>query len=834
MSAEPTAPPDQDPATPVVSSEVTTESPPPHLFLPLLPLRELVPFPGLILPVQVGRTSTVAGIAAAEAGDHRIVLVAQRNAEQEELIGLDDLHQTGVVGKIIRAGAVNEPPIGVIIQCQFRARIKSLVKTDAHWTVEIEPLPEVPVTAPPNEVEGLVRAVRENLSEYFSLNANSPVGGFMGAPGMDTPGPLADLLAQIPDIPFGVRQAMLDADDVLTRLRVAQVELIHLIEVQRISGRIQTQVRAEMDKTQRTYILREQLAAIQRELGESDPAQNDIAVLRARAAEKVMPDDVRARAVREIDRLSSIPAISPEVAIIRTYVDWLLDLPWSELSSDDLDLIKAAQILDEDHYGLAKPKERILEFLAVHKLAPTVKSPILCLAGPPGVGKTSLGRSVARAMDRKFVRLSLGGMNDEAEIRGHRRTYIGALPGRILQQLKVAGTANPVFMLDEIDKLGSSWRGDPAAALLEVLDPEQNYAFMDNYIEVPFDLSRVLFVATANIIDGVLPALRDRMEVISLPGYTGAEKLAIAQRHLLPKQHLNNGLATDRPTISDGAVSRIISGYTHEAGVRNLERELGTVLRKVARTVAEGQEAPARIEVDDLDRYLGAPRFEEGELAAADAIGEVTGLVVTEAGGDVVSVEASAMNTPGGLILTGQLGEVMRESARAALSWVETHGQAFGVPETALRRRSIHIHVPAGAVPKDGPSAGVTMVVALVSALANRPVRRDVAMTGEITLRGQVLPVGGIKAKVLAAHRAGASMVLIPRKNEKDLLEEVPQEIRTALDIRLIDNVEEVLRIVLRPAEPSSPPMADDERPTVPAALLPPSVEPGSIAPLLA
>jgi ATP-dependent Lon protease len=552
-----------------------------------------------------------------------------------------------------------------------------------------------------------------------------------------------------------------------------------------------------MDKTQREYILREQLKAIQRELGEDDPQQAEINELREKVEASGMPEEVRTRAIKEIDRMSRIPSASPEVGVIRTYVDWLVSLPWTTSTDDRLDIKEAAVILDEDHYGLEKVKERILEYLAVRSLADTIRSPILLFVGPPGVGKTSLGKSIAKAMGRKFTRMSLGGIHDEAEIRGHRRTYIGALPGRIIQSIKTAGTNNPVFMLDEVDKIGMDFRGDPSSALLEVLDPEQNFSFQDNYLEVPFDLRKVLFVATANLLEPIPAALRDRMEVIALPGYTQQEKVQIARRFLVPKQMENHGLKAKHVEITDEVLTELVQAYTHEAGVRNLERELASVMRKVARSVAEGRKRKTVVDLKKLEQYLGPPRYEYGELEAEDQTGSAIGLVVTEVGGDVVAIEVTLMEGKEDFILTGQLGDVMRESARAALSWIRSHASELGIEREMFEKHTLHIHVPAGATPKDGPSAGVTMATAMVSALTGIPVRKDVAMTGEITLRGRVLPIGGLKSKILAAHLAGAGMVILPKKNEKDL-RDIPEEIRKQVKLVLADSMDQVLEAALR------------------------------------
>jgi ATP-dependent Lon protease len=621
------------------------------------------------------------------------------------------------------------------------------------------------------------------------------------------------MVAYSPDMSTEQRQELLETVDVHERLKLVSTFLGRQIEILELKGKIQSEVKSEMDKTQREYILREQLKAIQRELGEDDPQQAEVNELREKVEQAGMPDEIKTRALKEVDRMSRIPSASPEVGVIRTYVDWLIGLPWNVTTDDRLNLKEAAAILDEDHYGLEKVKERILEYLAVRSLAEKIRSPILAFIGPPGVGKTSLGKSVARAMGRKFVRMSLGGIHDEAEIRGHRRTYIGALPGRIIQSIKTAGTNNPVFMLDEVDKVGMDFRGDPSSALLEVLDPEQNNSFQDNYLEVPFDLSRVLFITTGNLLDPIPAALRDRMEVIQLPGYTQQEKIEIGKRFLVPKQMENHGLKAKHIEITEEAMTELVQAFTKEAGVRNLERELANIMRKVARTVAEGRKRKTIVDVKKLSDLLGPPRYEYGELEAEDQIGAATGLVVTEVGGDVVSVEVTKMPGKEDFILTGQLGEVMRESARAGLSWIRAHAEELGVSREMFEKNTLHIHVPAGAIPKDGPSAGITMAVAMISAFTGIPVRKDVAMTGEITLRGRVLPIGGLKSKILAAHLSGARFVILPLKNEKDI-RDVPEEIRKQIKLVLADSMEQVLEHALRrmPVALKAPPAEVLER----------------------
>jgi ATP-dependent Lon protease len=674
-------------------------------------------------------------------------------------------------------------------------RLHGFAKTGPFIRARIEELTEGPSTDV--EVQALMRSVQAQVEQYVQAGAPVPPEAAVAARNITEPGLLADMTAYSPDMTTEQRQELLETIDVAERLKIASAFLAHQIEVHELKGRIQSEVKSEMDKTQREYILREQMKAIQRELGEEDPQQAEVNELREKVEAAGMPEEVKARALKEVDRMARIPSASPEVGVIRTYVDWLVGLPWNVTTDDLHDIKEAAKILDEDHYGLEKVKERILEYLAVRALADKIRSPILALVGPPGVGKTSLGKSIARAMGRKFVRMSLGGIHDEAEIRGHRRTYIGALPGRIIQNVKTAGTNNPVFMLDEIDKVGMDFRGDPSSALLEVLDPEQNNSFQDNYLEVPFDLSKVLFVATGNLIDPIPMALRDRMEIIQVPGYTQREKVEIGKRFLIPKQMENHGLKPKNIVFTDEAMTELVQAYTHEAGVRNLEREIANIMRKVARTVAEGRKAKTVIDVKKLNDVLGPPRFEYGELEPEDQIGSATGLVVTEVGGDVVAIEVTRMDGKEDFILTGQLGEVMRESARAGLSWIRSHAAELGITRETFEKQTLHIHVPAGATPKDGPSAGITMATAMVSAYTGIPVRKDLAMTGEITLRGRVLPIGGLKSKILAAHLAGAKVVLIPRKNEKDI-RDIPEEIRKQLKIVLADSMDQVLETALR------------------------------------
>jgi ATP-dependent Lon protease len=763
--------------------------------LPLVALRETVIFPEMIVPLTVGREKSVAALNAAVAVSGPIALVTQRKAEQEDITDAAELYPVGTLAKIAQVVQLQDGTVRAIVQGQGRLRLHGLARTSPYLVASVEDVTDP--TPAGVEVQALMRSVQAQIEAYVAAGAPVPPEAAVAARNITEPGLLADMVAYSPDMSVEQRQQLLETLDVVDRLKLVSGFLAQQIEILELKGKIQSEVKSEMDKTQREYILREQLKAIQRELGEDDPQQAEINELRTKVEEAGMPAEIKARALKEIDRMSRIPSASPEVGVIRTYVDWLVGLPWNVSTTDQLDIREAAKILDEDHYGLEKIKERILEYLAVRSLASTIRSPILALVGPPGVGKTSLGKSVARAMGRKFVRMSLGGIHDEAEIRGHRRTYIGALPGRIIQNIKTAGTNNPVFMLDEIDKIGMDFRGDPSSALLEVLDPEQNNSFQDNYLEVPFDLSRVLFIATGNLMDPIPAPLRDRMEIIQLPGYTQQEKIEIGKRFLIPKQMTNHGLTAKHIEITDGAMTELVQAYTKEAGVRNLERELANIMRKVARSVAEGRKRKTVVDERKLVDHLGPPRFEYGELETEDQTGAATGLVVTEVGGDVVAVEVTRMEGKDDFILTGQLGEVMRESARAGLSWIRSHADQLGISKETFEKQTLHIHVPAGAIPKDGPSAGVTMATAMVSAFTGIPVRKDVAMTGEITLRGRVLPIGGLKSKILAAHLSGARTVILPKKNEKDL-RDIPEEIRKQIRLVMVESMDQVLDAALR------------------------------------
>ncbi len=815
--------------------------------LPLVALRETVIFPEMIVPLQVGRDKSVQALNKAVGDSSPIALVTQRQADREDINDPTELYEVGTLAKIAQVVQLQDGTVRAIVQGQQRLRLLGFVESEPFILARVELIEEEPEAG--LEVQALVRSVQGQIEAYVQSGAPVPPEAAVAARNITEPGLLADMVAYSPDMTTEQRQELLETINVHERLKLVSSFLARQVEILELKGKIQSEVKSEMDKTQREYILREQLKAIQRELGEDDPQQAEVNELREKVEQAGMPEEIKARAIKEVDRMSRIPSASPEVGVIRTYVDWLIGLPWNVTTEDNLDLKEAARILDEDHYGLEKIKERILEYLAVRSLADKIRSPILAFVGPPGVGKTSLGKSVARAMGRKFVRMSLGGIHDEAEIRGHRRTYIGALPGRIIQNVKTAGTNNPVFMLDEVDKIGMDFRGDPSSALLEVLDPEQNNTFQDNYLEVPFDLSKVLFIATGNLLDPIPPALRDRMEIIQLPGYTQTEKIEIGKRFLIPKQLENHGLTVKNVEITDEAMVELVQAYTKEAGVRNLEREIANIMRKVARTVAEGRKRKTVVDTKKLSDLLGPPRYEYGELETEDQTGAATGLVVTEVGGDVVSVEVTRMPGKEDFILTGQLGEVMRESARAGLSWIRAHADELGIEREAFEKYTLHIHVPAGGIPKDGPSAGITMALAMVSAYTGIPVHKDVAMTGEITLRGRVLPIGGLKSKILAAHLSGAKAVILPLKNQKDLID-VPDEIRKQMKLVLVESMDQVLehglvrlpkRLEAKPAEvvekgeqidEESPAAPDKIRRGFPGPDQPPAIASGGNSPL--
>ncbi len=770
---------------------------------PVLAMPDTVVFPNLVTPLFVGRDRSVIAVEAAEATEMPLLVVAQRDPEVTD----PDLSDLYTIGTAVEIGRVLRMPDGgttVLVQGIERVRITELIDTEPYLRVRGVPLYED--ERHDMASEALMRAVLALFEKVVELNPNLPDDAYVAAMNEKAPGGLADLLAHLLDIETSKRQELLETIDANERLQKLSIILGQELDVLELEDRIQSQVQQELDKSQREYYLREQMRAIQTELGEGDETQREIAEIKEKLLKVGLPQDVRAKAEKEIAKLAAMPPMSPETTVIRNYVDWLLDLPWTAATEDNLDIARAARTLEENHYGLPKVKERILEHIAVRKLAAEkIKSPILCFVGPPGTGKTSLGKSIAEALGRKFVRMSLGGIHDEAEIRGHRRTYIGSLPGRILQTMHTAGTINPLFMLDEIDKLGIDFRGDPSSALLEVLDPEQNHAFSDHYLEVTYDLSKVMFITTANYLDPIPPALRDRLEVIEFPGYVDSEKLAIAEQFLIPRQLEAHGLTPAQVQFSRPTLQAIIREYTYEAGVRNLERSIANVCRKVARKVAEGKPAPRRITPGMVNKFLGPPEFSEWLANEHDEIGVANGLAWTEAGGDVMQIEVSAMDGKGSLIMTGQLGEVMQEAAQAALTYARSHAAEFGLSDVDFDKVDLHIHVPEAAIPKDGPSAGVTTATALISALSCRPVRHDVAMTGEVTLRGRVLPIGGLKEKLMAAYRMHLSTVFIPKRNEKDLVD-VPREIQRELKLILVERMEEILAQALLEPQPVAKP----------------------------
>jgi ATP-dependent Lon protease len=762
--------------------------------LPILPVIDIALFPRMVLPLVVQEDASRQLVDEAMAKDRLIGLVVSKKTDLAGSYKASDLYNVGTAALILKMSRPNEAGTQLLVQGAGRFRVLEYLKDTAYLRARIEPIPEqvvkdMEVDAMMSNLVGLYQKVLE-LSPYLPKELESL------SRSLDEGGMLADLVASSLNISKEDKQHILEIEDVKERLTEVTRLINRELEVLQLGQKIQSQVKQDMDKAQRDFYLRQQLKAIKEELGEAEDDKTALDEYRTKIEEKGLPDDAKKEAERELERLARMHPSSAEYTVATTYLDWLTALPWNESTEDVLDIKKAQDVLDEDHYDLEKVKKRIIEYLAVRKLKPDSKGPILCFIGPPGTGKTSLGRSIARALGRKFVRISLGGVRDEAEIRGHRRTYVGALPGRIIQGIRRAESNNPIFMLDEIDKVGADFRGDPSSALLEVLDPEQNFSFSDHYLDVPFDLSKVMFITTGNILDTIPPALRDRMEVLDLLGYTQDEKVKIAQRYLIPRQLEAHGLTSAQLSITAGAIRRIISGYTREAGLRNLERELAAVCRGVACVIADGCQGPTRVKARDLHKFLGPVRFRSEVSERISTPGVAAGLAWTHAGGDLLFVEAAKMKGKHGLTLTGQLGDVMKESATAALSYVRSHAKGLGVPEDFYENQEIHIHVPAGAIPKDGPSAGVTMLTALASLLTDRTVASDLAMTGEITLRGQVLPVGGVKEKVLAAHRAGIKSIILPKWNEKDL-EDVPEKVRNALQFHFVETMDEVLSIAL-------------------------------------
>ena len=764
--------------------------------VPVLPVRDIVVFPYMILPLFVGRDMSIKAIEHSLSSNRMVLLLTQKDLNIENPAP-EDLYSVGTVAVIMRMLRLPDGRVKILVQGLSKAKALTYSQTEPFFKANIEKIYDQKSPALTIENEAQIRTVKEHLDKVVSLG-KAVLPDIMGVvENIEDPGRLADLVASNLGLKTEQSQEVLEITDPVQRLRRVSEILGREIELLTVQQKIQSEARGEIDKTQREYFLREQLKAIQKELGDIDERAEEIKEFRKKIEDAEMPEKVMKEAEKQLKRLEKMHPDSAEAATVRTYLDWMVELPWSKATKDNLDIKAAEKVLNEDHYDLEKVKERILEYLSVRKLKEKMKGPIICFIGPPGVGKTSLGKSIARALGREFVRMSLGGVRDEAEIRGHRRTYVGALPGRIIQGIKTGGTNNPVFMLDEIDKIGMDFRGDPSSALLEVLDPEQNNSFADHYLAVPFDLSKVMFITTGNLVDTIPSPLRDRMEIIYLSGYTTEEKLGIAKNYLIPKQLEEHGLNGKVLRITDPGLFNIISQYTREAGVRNLEREIAHLCRKVAKKIAEGKEKTFVINAQNLHRYLGVPKFLPEEEMEKDEIGVSTGLAWTESGGDIIYVEATTMKGKGHLTLTGQLGDVMKESAQAALSYVRSRAKKLGIKDDLFSKTDLHIHVPAGAIPKDGPSAGITMATSIASALTGRPVNKNTAMTGEVTLRGRVLPIGGLKEKALAAKRMGINRVIIPKRNRKDL-EDIPKYIKKDMEFVFAETMDDVLRVALK------------------------------------
>jgi ATP-dependent Lon protease len=774
----------------------------PHRVLPLLPLRDIVVFPHMVVPLFVGRSKSIRALEQAVAGGRELLLAAQRQSDLDEP-GQDDLHEVGTLGTIIQLLRLPDGTVKVLVEGKARARLRGVVRTQPCLEARAEVVSEVEPGGV--EVEALLRSVHAAFESFVKLNKKVPTEMLTTVAQIQSASRLADQLVPHLNLQLGERQRLLELVDPQRRLEEVYGLMQSEIEVFEVEKKIRTRVKKQMERSQKEYYLNEQMRAIQKELGERDEFKNEIQELEAQLKRKKMPREARERTLKEIRKLKMMSPMSAEATVVRNYVDWMLSLPWDELKEEKRDLVEAERVLEEDHYGLEKPKERILEYLAVQALVEKMKGPILCLVGPPGVGKTSLGRSIARATGRDFVRISLGGVRDEAEIRGHRRTYIGALPGKIVQSLKKAGSNNPVFLLDEVDKMSMDFRGDPSAALLEVLDPEQNHTFNDHYLDIDYDLSRVMFICTANVLHQIPRPLQDRMEIIQIPGYIESEKLAIARSFLIRKQREANGLKEEHVEFGDASLLELIRHYTRESGVRSLEREIASICRKVAREVVKAGAGwqRRRVTPQAVRRYLGVPRYRYGRADEANRVGVCTGLAYTDVGGELLQTEVTAIPGKGKLQVTGRLGEVMQESANAALSYVRSRAKQLGLTRDFYSKVDLHIHVPEGSTPKDGPSAGITIATAIASALTRVPVRANVAMTGEITLQGRVLPIGGLKEKMIAAHRGGIDTVLIPRENEKDL-KDIPLQIRRVMRLVLVDHMDEVLAAALALEEPSA------------------------------
>jgi ATP-dependent Lon protease len=796
--------------------------------LPLLPLRDIIVFPHMVVPLFVGRERAIAALEEAMKHDNDLLLVAQKKAKTNEPTP-EDIFITGTLGTIIHPGVVRLPDgtVKVLVEGKRRARIRRYLASETFFQVEAEEIEELGERSV--EIEALVRTVHGVFESYVKLNKRIPPEMLMSVATIDDPARLADTIVAHLSLKLNDKQAILETESAAKRLEKLYELMQGEIEILQVEKKIRTRVKKQMEKTQKEYYLNEQMQAIQKELGERDEFKNEIQELEEKIKAKKMSKEATVRVKKELKKLKMMSPMSAEATVVRNYIDWILSLPWGEVTKDKLDIAEAETILNEDHYGLRKAKERILEYLAVQALVEKIKGPILCLVGPPGVGKTSLAKSIARCTGRRFVRLSLGGVRDEAEIRGHRRTYIGALPGKIIQSLKKAGSNNPVFLLDEVDKMSTDFRGDPSSALLEVLDPEQNHTFQDHYLDLDYDLSRTLFICTANTLHGIPLPLQDRLEIIRIAGYTDLEKMSIGTRYLVPKQREANGIADVDVTFTRRALKALVRRYTKEAGVRNLEREIASIARKIAKEVLKSGKAQKFVVTEkSLNKFLGPPKYRYGMVEEHDQIGLVTGLAWTELGGELLTTEVTVMPGKGKLIITGKLGEVMQESAQAAMSYVRSRAERFGLEKKFHETCDVHIHVPEGAIPKDGPSAGITMATALVSALAKIPVRRDLAMTGEITLRGRVLPIGGLKEKAMAAHRGGIRTILIPKENEKDI-REIPKKVKREMEIIPVEHMDEVLMKALVLENPDTffrAPAAEVPAPTpAPVAQMSPGAE---------
>ena len=763
--------------------------------IPLLPLRDVVVFPHMIVPLFVGREKSIAALESAMKYEKGIFMVAQKNAKKDDPAE-EDIYRTGTIGIIIQLLRLPDGTVKVLVEGKSRGSIEEYLKNDDFFLVKVKEIEDIDDDPTDVRKQALMRSIKESFELYLKLSKKVHVEMMGTIAAIEDPSKLADVVVTHLNVKLEDKQKIIEIYNIGERLEAIYSLMLSEIEILQVEEKIKRRVKKQMEKTQKDYYLNEQMRAIQKEMGEKDDFKNEIAELEKRLKQKKLSEEATKKVRQEIKKLQMMSPMSAEATVVRNYIDWLLDMPWSEVTENKYTLKESENILDEDHFGLKKVKERIIEYLAVQALVKKNKGPILCLVGPPGVGKTSIAKSVARATNRKFVRISLGGVRDEAEIRGHRRTYIGAMPGKIIQSLKKAGSNNPVFCLDEVDKLSSDFRGDPSSALLEVLDPEQNVAFNDNYLDVDYDLSDILFITTANVLQTIPAPLQDRMEVIRIAGYTEQEKMQIAKKFLLSKEMEANGLVADNIEFTNGALLRIIRQYTREAGVRNLEREIASICRKVAKEiVSNGSQKKILINSKSIPKYLGVPKFRHGETEEKNQIGLTTGLAWTEVGGELLAIEASIMEGTGRMVMTGKLGDVMQESVQAALTYIRARAEKFGLPKNFYKKIDIHVHVPEGAIPKDGPSAGIAMATSIASALMKKKVRADLAMTGEITLRGRVLPIGGLKEKILAAHRGNIKMVIIPKDNEKDLAE-VPRNVQNALKIVFVDHVDEVLDIV--------------------------------------